>query len=228
MSARPCFRCREPSVFHQRYSGRHLCASHLAADILVRVKRTIRLQGGLGKKPVMAIVWEGQACFSLLSLMSQVIGDRPSMEIVLLHCGIDSIPGSEMSDFLSPAISIRSERVKPDEIVLAATQAGADRLLWCRTLDDEAEEVLHSLLSGNCSSLLTKEDCSPLVNLTPFREIPLSELFLYAAHAGLLSPDMEAREGTESTRGFLESLIHNHPSVPFSLLAYADQLHDLR
>ncbi len=57
----PCSRCREPSVLFQRYSGRHLCATHLAADILIRTKRTIRIQGGLGKKPVLSIIWDGSA-----------------------------------------------------------------------------------------------------------------------------------------------------------------------
>ncbi|MCA1915579.1 hypothetical protein [Methanospirillum hungatei] len=221
----PCVRCRTPSIIHQRYSGRYLCAVHLTADVLVRVKRSIRLDGGLGKKPVLAIIWEGQACLSLLSILGQVIGTRPGMELVLLYNGCDCPDVSKIFPHLPSTITIRTEEIQGRSIRDCVRMAGADRLVRCTTLDEEAELVLGALLSGSCTSILHDPDISPVICLRPFREIPLDEL-------RLIAPDMNIPIGNEAypdtdVHTFLSSLTRNHPSVPFSLIRYQDRLCDL-
>lgn len=221
MPGDPCVRCRAPSVLYQRYSGRHLCAIHLAADILVRVKRSIRLDGGVGKKPVITIFWEGLACCPLLSILGQVLGTRPGMECVLLHNGCDLPDLSEIGALLPSTIRIRTDDIQGRNIRDAVQMTGADRLVICTTLDEEAELVLGSLLSGKCLSLLQHPDLSPVVLLRPFREIPLDELRLVQ---DLQFPITDGAEPGTHVQTFLSSLTRNHPSIPFSLIRYRDRL----
>ncbi len=221
----PCVRCRAPSVIHQRYSGRYLCAVHLAADVLVRVKRSIRLDGGLGKRPVLAIVWEGQACLSLLSILVQVIGTRPGMELVLLHNGCDSPEVSKILPHLPSTIIIRTEEIQGRSIRDSVLMTGADRMIRCTTLDEEAEQVLGSLLSGSWTSILHGPDLSPVLCLRPFREIPLDELRRIAPEMNI--PIENEAYPDPDVHTFLSSLTRNHPSVPFSLIRYQDRLCDL-
>lgn len=224
MPGKPCFRCRAPSVIYQRYSGRSLCASHLVADVLIRVKRTIRLEGGLGKKPVLAFLWEGQACLCLFHILGEIVGTRPCMEFVLLHRGI------ALNDLigrlsLPSSILIRTEDIDGRDIKDAVLKSGADRLIICTTLDEEAEQVLNTLLSGAYSSLFENEELSPVTCLHPLREVPVQEIDLVAKE---LNIPFYAGEGSISdTRSFLESLTQNHPSVPFSLIRYKDRLGEL-
>ena len=221
---KPCFRCRAPSVIFQRYSGRHLCALHLKADVLARVKRTIRLDGGLGKRPVIAFLWEGQACYCLLHVMGEITGRRPGMEFVIFHQGMSlNLVIDKLS--LPSSIRIRTEDITGRKVKNAVLLSGADRLVRCTTLDEEAEQVLNSLLSGKCSSLFESENASPVTCLRPFREIPAGEIELVARELKALA--CEDREDLSDAGLFLESLTKSHPSVPFSLIRYKDRLCDL-
>lgn len=224
MPGEPCVRCRAPSVLYQRYSGRYLCALHLAADVRVRVKRSIRLDGGLGKKTVIAILWEGCACLPLLSILGQVLGTRPGMEFVILHNGSDFPDFSERLPPLPSTIRIRTEDIQDRNIRDVVLMTGADRLIRCTTLDEEAELVLGSLLSGKCLSILQHPDISPVILLRPVREIPLEELRLVQDMQIPVADDADPDPGVHT---FLSSLTRNHPSVPFSLIRYRDRLCEL-
>jgi len=219
-----CARCKSPSVLYQQYSGRHLCAVHLASDVLVRIKRSIRLDGGLGKRSVLVVLWEGCACLCLLSLLGQIIKERPGMELVLLRYA-DSryeFPGALAP--LSSSVRIRTEHMKGEPIQDVVLRTGADRLIRCITRDEAAEEVIDALLSGRCRELLSDSDLSPVISLSPLREIPCEELRLVAEHLNI-PPPSTGESG--DTHDFLASLVRNHPSVPFSLIRYKDRLGDL-
>ena len=211
-------------MIYQRYSGRYLCAPHLKADILARAKRTIRLDGGLGKRPVIAFLWEGQACYCLLQVMGEIVGNRPEMEFVILYQGMSpNLPIDNIS--LPSSIRIRTEDITGRKVKDVVILSGADRLVRCTTLDEEAEQVLNSLLSGNCSSLFETEDISPLTWIRPFREIPAGEIELVAGELKALAS--EDRGDLSYARLFFESITKSHPSVPFSLIRYKDRLCDL-
>lgn len=223
----PCSRCREPSVLFQRYSGRHLCATHLAADILIRTKRTIRIQGGLGKKPVLSIIWDGSARYLLLYILGCIVGNRPNMEFVILHinsgCNHQDSPSNQVP--LPSGITIREEYLQYEHITEVVTSSGSDRIVQACTLDDEAEQVLSSLLSGDCCSLICSDQTFPVPCLTPLREIPYTELMMVADYWGV---PIQEKKGEESDiRKIVTDLTNNHPSLPFSLLNYRDRLCEL-
>ena len=219
-----CSRCKSPSVLYQRYSGRSLCAAHLTSDVLVRMKRSIRLDGGLGKRSVLAVVWEGCACLCLLSLLGLIIKERPGMELVLLRYADSEYEfPNELHPILS-SVRIRTELIGGGMIQGAAIRMGADRLIRCTTLDEAAGEVIDALLSGRCRDLLCAPDPSPLICLSPLREIPCEELRIVAGHLNIPAPSIS---NVGDTHDVLSSLVRNHPSVPFSLIRYKDRLGDL-
>lgn len=226
MPGKPCFRCRDSSILFQEYSGRHLCYKHLADDILIRVKRTIRLQGGLGKKTVMVIIRDGPAFLPLLDILGKIMGKRPGMEFLIFETKNRDRQSSYDLSFLPSGLSVRRYHISSEEIIPASERSGADRIIHCKTLDEEATEILKSLLSGTCDSFIKKTGITSLTSLIPLREIPMKELLLYAEYIGI---PMEKKPCPESVTSetFLSALSENHPSVPFSLIRYRDRLYEL-
>lgn len=226
MPGDPCFSCRAPSVYNQQYSGKHLCERHLAEDIVIRVKRTIRLQGGLGKKSTIAVIHDGPGFIPLLNIISSVISSRPGMKIVILEPDTeDSLCNQDIS-FLPSSIQIRIERVRYESFMETAIRGEADRIIRSATLDEEASQVMDSLLSGDSSFFMKSTDTASVICLTPLCEIPMAELVIYSRYTHLPFDEAGLPE-SGNARGFLTALSNNHPSVPFSLLKYRDRLRDL-
>ena len=220
-----CSRCKNPSVLYQQYSGRRFCADHLAADIIIRVKRTIRCQGGLGKRSVLTIIPDGPGFFPLLYILGVIIGSRPGMEIVILDTLGDMPSRSGAHPDLPSQIRIRKEKVDTGSYHDAATYAGADRIIRCTTLDETAAGILKSVLSGTLFPLLPEHE-HDLRILTPLREIPVNELMILATQCSHTVPGLSDLP-SDSVHQFLSDLSEHHPSVPFSLLKYHDHLLEL-
>ncbi|PWR75396.1 hypothetical protein DLD82_04465 [Methanospirillum stamsii] len=226
MPGEPCFSCRAPSVYSQQYSGKHLCERHLAEDIVIRVKRTIRLQGGLGKKSVIAVIHDGPGFIPLLHILGSVVSSRPGMKMMILEPDSeDSLYNHDFS-FLPSSIQTRVERGMPESFMEIAIRGEADRIIRSATLDEEASQVLGSLLSGDSSFFMKSTDTASVICLTPLCEIPMAELAIYSRYTNLPFDEAGLPE-SGNVRGFLTALSNNHPSVPFSLLKYRDRLRDL-
>lgn len=217
-----CTRCKGPAVLFQRYSGRYLCREHLAVDVVVRAKRTIRAQGGIGRAECIAVLDDSDACPALLHLLSGIIGTRPGIEILVLKEGLDERKGPDPGE-LSLPVNVRSIVCGEGDIELILKESGIDRVFSSRYLEEHAEAVLNSLLSGSCSDLIGPKGLQYLV-LSPFREIPLLEIQEYSASFSLPLINLSTHGSGDGIADMLSSLTKNHPSVPFSLIRYLDRL----
>ncbi|NLV28191.1 MAG: hypothetical protein GXY48_13695 [Methanomicrobiales archaeon] len=226
MQGKSCFRCSEPSVLYQQYSGRYLCAKHLSEDIITRAKRTIRLQGGIGKKNKIALIPGGPGFLPLLAILGLIIDQRPGMEIVILQSGNDVDTGSAACHILPEMIQISIVPVKQKSCIKVAEHYGADRIFCSSCLEEAAADVLSCVLSGNISGIIQKPDDNGMVIIKPLCEIPHSEIAIFTRFFNLQSNDA-GLSGNGDVLQFLSDLSRSHPSVPFSLLKYRDRLRDL-
>jgi len=186
------------------------------------MKRRIRQDGGLGKKSSLVIVEEGQCWQCLVVLLGHILMTRPEMNFFLLHSHGSSENSSDLITFLPSHIHIRRVERGGTSLEKMVMNVGADRLIQCRTLDEEAELVLSSLFEGSCSYLWQSPDISPVNILRPFCDIPFSELVLVARELAIPMPKLDTSRC--DTQMFLDSLAQNHPSVPFSLIRYRERL----
>lgn len=220
-----CDRCSEPAVLFQRYSGRYLCAAHLADDIMSRVKRAIRAQGGLGRRNQFVLLPGSDAFILLLYLFGQIIGTRPGARVVIPDPDGRSQDVSALSAFLPPSVQVEVLDLPPEKIgeVVHADHAG--RVLSAESLEESAEQVLHAILTGDSSYFVSPPFSHEYIHLFPLREIPEEEITFLISQYHL--PVHLSREKEPSpARVLLDDLVQKHPSVPFSLIRYADRLQD--
>lgn len=222
MMSQFCTRCKAPAVLYQRYSGRYLCRDHLAGDVAVRAKRTIRAQGGIGKAKCIAVLDDGDTCSALLHLLSRIIGTRPGVEILVLREGSDETKRPDPGERSLP-VKVRSIVCGEGDIELILKKSGIDRVFSSRYLEEHAAAVLYNLLTGSCNDQIGPQG-PPYLVISPFREIPLLEIQEYSAFFSLPPLNQSMHAMSEGIAEMLASLTENHPSVPFSLLKYQDRL----
>jgi hypothetical protein len=221
-----CFKCKAPAVFYQRYSGRHLCTADLKEDAMIRVRRTIRKQGGLGRKKVIGLFWKGDFRYLLLYCIGELITGRKDMIILLLEDEQNSLEISDFSKFMPPSVKIKVIKIFNDEIEEIILKAGGDRLFSASYLEDEASQILSYIFSGDSSGLIQPVLTAGIKHIKPFREIPGEELVLSCIYTGLSSEEY-SRNMNNPTKSFLNKLSEKHPSVPFSLIRYEDRLREI-
>lgn len=222
MVSQSCTRCKVPAVLFQRYSGRYLCREHLAGDVVIRAKRTIRTQGGLGRAGCIAVLDDSDACSALLHLLSEIIGTRPGMEILLIREGRGERNGLDPGE-LSLPVKITGIACEKGDFEPLLKESGIDKIFSSQYLEEYATGVLRSLLSGSCDDLIGTFS-TPYRVITPLREIPHQEIQDYSVlfSLPLINPSMP--RAREDIAEMLASLTINHPSVPFSLIRYKDRL----
>ncbi|MDD1724928.1 MAG: hypothetical protein LUQ07_07350 [Methanospirillum sp.] len=218
-----CDRCSEPAVLFQRYSGRYLCAAHLAEDIISRVKRTIRAQGGLGRKNRFVLIPGGDAFILLVYLFGQITGMRPDTRVVILNTGGYVPELSVLTALLPPGVRVQVQDIPPEKTGEVIQAHQADRILSAESLEESAALVLGAILTGNSSSLVSPPVHHEYVHLFPLREIPEEEIDLLVSYYALPGAVQEKKEPS-SARLLLDALVRKHPSVPFSVIRYADRL----
>ncbi len=78
-----CTKCLMRSIFHQRYSGLHLCQTHFFEDVERKFKLTIRKEYKIKKNDVIIVGLSGGKDSSLvLFLLSKFFGNRKDIKIV--------------------------------------------------------------------------------------------------------------------------------------------------
>ena len=121
-----------------------------------------------------------------------------------------------------------------------ATELGGDLLLTGHNLDDEAETALMNVLEGDVNRMENHFDASlgaleergdpgPFVpRAKPLRDVPESEVSLYARHRDLPAHMVECPHASESFRGTVQTLLHelesDHPGTRHSIMAGYEEL----
>lgn len=78
-----CSVCRAPAVVSQAYSGQNLCARHLDRSVRKKVGRELRKQLTIdGPTTVLVAISGGKDSAVLLSMLVDLIGNRPDVRIV--------------------------------------------------------------------------------------------------------------------------------------------------
>jgi hypothetical protein len=222
----PCFICKASSVFYQQYSGRHLCETHLKEDVRIRIRRTIRKQGGLGRSKTLAIMWRGEFRNYLLEVITELVTGRQDIEILILDPDMDWSKSLNNSEHLPSSVRIRIINPFEPDINKIIQTNGGNRLFLPSYLDEEAAQVLSCILTNNLTEFIHPV-ISELLIIKPFREVPREELLLTCRNNCFPSEENVTPQDDE-IRDLLNKLIKNHPSIPFSLIRYADRLADMQ
>lgn len=77
-----CDRCGEPAVEHVAYAGEHLCGDHLRRYVERRAKQAIRDQAEVADGTLAVAVSGGKDSLVCLTLLAEVFGVRPDVELV--------------------------------------------------------------------------------------------------------------------------------------------------
>lgn len=219
-----CCRCRTPAVYHQEYSGRYLCSFHLKEDVIARLRRTVRKQGGLGRKKVIGVVGGGFIQFLLYCIVDLLKG-RQGMSLLYIETAENRSEISSFVSILPSTISLKIVQTTQDLLEDTIKEAGGDRIFSDRYLEEEAAQVIRNLLSGDCSSLINRRLSQEIRYLAPLLEIPAKEIYLAGRFSGL---DMEeiSTHSDDAVYNLLLKLEDKHPSVPFSLISYLNRIQE--
>jgi hypothetical protein len=217
-----CIRCGKPSVIYQRYSGRHLCADHLSADIERRAKRVIRQNRWLVRGDWIGVISGMPGSAPLCVFLKHLVARRRDIRVVSICLPQLHGDRSGVSWYrtLSPLLS----------------QSGVTRLALPDCAGDLAEQTLFQIFAGDEDVLLSSEIPGlTLPFMQPFREIPAEELHLYYQyyHRDINedTPDTPLNINRNSMSPGIHSLLgdfsSHHPSAPHALRRYRDNLRDL-
>ncbi|MBN1280174.1 MAG: TIGR00269 family protein [Candidatus Thermoplasmatota archaeon] len=77
-----CLKCRKPSITFIRYSGAHLCRTHVIEFVERRVKKDVKKQGSVSKDATLGVAISGGKDSTVaLHLVSEIFGPRPQLTI---------------------------------------------------------------------------------------------------------------------------------------------------
>jgi tRNA(Ile)-lysidine synthase TilS/MesJ len=255
-----CDRCSREAIVHQRYSGLHLCGDHLQRDLVARVKRTIRARGWIRTGDRIAVALSGgRSSGSLLHFLSAHFGMRRDLSLVAItvdegagpSCdrgrigklaegmGIEWAGTSFAEEFGGTPEAWNEHLPTPCRDILRdyaltslAREVGATTLALGTDLDDEARNVLLSVLRGEAARLMRSprpgDGRIPLIR--PFLRIPAHEVGLYALLN--IPPDeqalcLHARDLQESeVQRILDEYTNRHPAAMFSLVNLGEALRE--
>ncbi|MHB8052603.1 MAG: adenine nucleotide alpha hydrolase family protein [Methanoregula sp.] len=228
-----CDKCRNEAVLFQPSSGRHLCGRHLAADIEVRAKRSIRTHRWLSPGDHIAVIISGdKKSGALLSFMKKMTADRRDIRLSAVPAGGAVTGKGDRSAALKVAALLRIPclgTLSPDGSG-AAAQDNVTKIALGFSLDDIAQSVLMRFLFGDAGCLMHPRPTgsSPVPVICPFIAVPSDELDLYWDCQGLgidLIPGTSHCVGLQKdSAAFLEEYSHRHPATKFALLHLGEQL----
>jgi len=217
-----CIRCGRAAVIYQRYSGRHLCAEHLIADIESRAKRVIRQNQWLVRGDRIGGVSGLPGSAPLGMFLDHLVAERHDISIVRI------CPPQSSGDTSRVAWYQRLSQM--------LSESGVTRIALSDCADDLAELTLYQVFTGDTDGLLS----SGIPGLTlpyiqPFREIPAEELRIYYLHQpGVLTdgttdyPPIVYRDRIwTDIHSLLEYFSSHHPSASHALRRYRDNLQSL-
>ncbi len=228
-----CDKCRNEAVLFQPSSGRHLCGRHLAADIEIRAKRTIRSHRWMASKDHIAVIQTGdRKSVALLFFLKKLIAGRRDIRLSAIPAGKDETDGCCPSAVPGVAglSGIYPARIPEPGGHGTAAHDRPNKIALAVTLDDIASEVLARFLFGNVENLI----CPPhaavggIPFICPFIAIPSEELDSYLDYqetgTGPAScPSLQVPLSREVDALFRD--YHNrHPATRFALLNLAEEL----
>jgi len=228
-----CDKCRSEAVFFQSYSGRHLCARHLAVDIEARAKRTIRSHRWMIPKDHIAVVLSGdKKSAALLFFLKKLLAGRRDIRLSALPAGVGETGGSDLSALRQIAEILA---IPLNEIPAAGDHGTAPhdrptKIALALTLDDIALDMLARFLFGNKETLVHPQraemDGVPII--CPFVAIPAEELEIYwdSQDTGVNPVSCPPRQ--DPLKRELETLFRDyycrHPATRFALMNLAEEL----
>lgn len=228
-----CDKCRNEAVLFQSYSGRYLCGRHLATDIEVRSKRSIRAHRSMGPGDHIAVMISGdKKSGALLYFMKKLIADRRDIRLTAVPAGGENSTTGERSVAMKIAESLRIPFMEEPltDGSGTVTQTTITKIARGFSLDDVAQGILAQFLFGDAGRLMHPLPAihSPVPVICPFITVPSDELDLYWDCQGTgiaLESGTPPREGREKdTAAFLEEYSHRHPATKFALLHLGEQL----
>jgi uncharacterized protein (TIGR00269 family) len=115
-----CTLCGEPAVIHQRYTGRHLCDTHLIADIGQRVAETITSRQLVVSGDCVAVALSGgKDSTALLLILHHLFGAREDIRLVAVTVD-EGITGYREATVRSAENLVR--RLEMEQITVSFTE----------------------------------------------------------------------------------------------------------
>jgi tRNA(Ile)-lysidine synthase TilS/MesJ len=228
-----CDKCGNGAVFFQAYSGRHLCNRHLALDIEVRAKRSIRSHRWIRPGDHIAVIVSGdRKSAALLKFLKNLTADRRDVRLSAIIAGGEHEGTSGRS---SAAEVIASLGIPPVELPLqegsgAAACGDVTKIAVAVSLDDIAQGVLGQFLFGNADRLVhpPPAEWNRIPVICPFIAVPSEELARYGeiGGTGIARVPMTSCHDIllQETRAILEDFSRRHPATRYALLHIAEDL----
>ncbi|PKL59871.1 MAG: hypothetical protein CVV33_05630 [Methanomicrobiales archaeon HGW-Methanomicrobiales-4] len=216
-----CFRCGKSSVLYQRYSGRHLCAEHLCADIESRAKRVIRQNQWLISGDRIGVVSGLPGSDALYVFLEHLVSRRTDISVVRVF-----LPQFEGAIGSLSWYQTLSQKM---------SESGVTRVALTDCAEDLAEHTLFQIISGDADALLSSDiSCLALPYMQPFREIPAGELLVYTRYNNGAMTEDTNNIHSHMSNSAISSSIHilirdfssHHPSVSHALRRYRDNLRE--
>lgn len=77
-----CFKCKNNAIVFQKYSGMHLCSTHLVEDIERKIKKCVRKNFTIEKNDEIAVALSGGKDSTVaLFVLNKIFSDRPDITI---------------------------------------------------------------------------------------------------------------------------------------------------
>ncbi len=243
-----CVRCRRPAVIFQPYSGNSFCNYHFTMDFERRLKKAIRIQGGIRSEDRVAVALSGGPSSSALILvLSKILPGRRSKSMVALTID-DGRPdrikfarkiASDLSvewvcdgtiDQKIPGQNSFDLALRLDHLT---REAKATKLAVGYTLEEHAYGIFSALSSGitkpQRTDDITQKTRHPIFSiLRPILAIPKGEAQLYAEiELGFPFdnyPEELCTAHADKTHQIFSEFCRKHPSTPFALIKLGENL----